>query len=65
MGKRSDFGEDWVAVIARWSLGTPLPITPDCGWDALDTLERLYPACKPSKCVSRTSYCLSQKRHSG
>jgi len=44
MGKRSDFGEDWAAVIARWGLGTPLPIAPDCGWDALGALERLYPA---------------------
>ncbi len=44
MGKRSDFGEDWAAVIAWWGLGTPLPIALDCGWDALGALERLYPA---------------------
>jgi hypothetical protein len=44
MGKRSDFGEDWAAVIARWGLGTPLPVAPDDGWDALGALERLYPA---------------------
>lgn len=44
MGKRSDFGENWAAVVAEWGLGTPLPVAADSGWAALDALERLYPA---------------------
>jgi len=34
MGKRRDVGEDGAAVSAWWGRGTPLPITPDCRWDA-------------------------------
>ena len=43
MGKRTDFGSNWTEVVANWFLGKSPPITDHTGWEALGTLERLWP----------------------
>ncbi len=43
MGTRTDFGFNWSEVVANWYLGKSPPIPEHIGWEALDTLERLWP----------------------
>ncbi len=43
MGKRSDFGKTWSDVVANWYLGVRPETGPEAGWNALGTLECLWP----------------------
>jgi len=43
IGHRSDFGKDWAEVVNDWCLGTSLPVPSDTAWEALGTLEQLWP----------------------
>jgi len=43
MGKRTDLGSSWSEVLANWCLGKSPPIPEHIGWEALGTLERLWP----------------------
>ena len=42
-GTRYDFGRDWNEVVNNWCLGLPLPMPAEETWEALGTLEQLWP----------------------
>jgi hypothetical protein len=42
VGRRADLGFDWNEIITNWYC-TSLQIVPEVGWEALGTIERLYP----------------------
>jgi hypothetical protein len=42
MGQRSDLGVDWNDIITGWFCSS-LQIAPEVAWDALGTVERIYP----------------------
>ena len=44
MGKRTDVGATWDAIVATWCGGQPLGVPEERAWPALGTLERLWPA---------------------
>ncbi len=43
IGHRHDFGKDWAEVVNNWCLGVPLPVPSESAWEALGTLEQLWP----------------------
>lgn len=44
MGQRADLGQNWDDVVANWCLGVKPAIPDKAAWEALDTIERLWPA---------------------
>src|SRR5262245_57414996 len=43
MGKRSDFGNSWSSVVDGWCAGFAPPVDERVAWDAMQTMEELWP----------------------
>ena len=43
IGQRSDFGKDWAEIVNDWCLGMPLPVPSESAWEALGSVEQLWP----------------------